>query len=81
MFKHSCVSCGSGNQREFAAEMNIHFPYIKGLEVIKGLDVPSVWIFPRLLVCMNCGSAQLTIPEAELKTLADRDWRSEKAVG
>jgi hypothetical protein len=49
--------------------MNIHFPGMKGL------DIPAVWVFPVILVCMGCGSGQFTIPEAQRKELADRDYR------
>ena len=55
----TCASCQSGNLRDFLAEMNIHF------SGIKGINVPSVWLFPTILVCMDCGMAQFTIPEAE----------------
>jgi hypothetical protein len=47
----SCLSCGSGNEAEFAAEMVMHFSF-SGL---KNLDKPCVWIFPKLLVCLDCG--------------------------
>ncbi|HTS56236.1 MAG TPA: hypothetical protein VMH03_01725 [Terriglobales bacterium] len=59
-----CKSCGSPNQSTFSAEMNIHLP---GRE---GLDKPTVWIFPELLVCLDCGFALCLIPEAELPKLA-----------
>jgi hypothetical protein len=49
--------------------MNIHFPGIQGL------DIPGVWIFPTVLVCMDCGTAQFTIPEAEREKLEDGDYR------
>ena len=69
MSHQSCPSCQSANQREFAAEINIHF---RGM---KGLSIPTVWVFPRILTCLDCGATQFTIPEAERKELADRDYR------
>ena len=39
--------------------MGIHF---MGL---RNLDKPTVWLFPRLLVCMDCGFAEFNIPEDE----------------
>jgi hypothetical protein len=60
----SCPLCGSGNDAEFAAEMIIHF---RGLE---NLDKPSVWVFPKLLVCLDCGSSYFTVPKSELVSLA-----------
>jgi hypothetical protein len=60
----SCLSCGSKKQAEFSAEMLIHFI---GLE---NLDKPGVWLFPRLLVCLDCGFLQSTVPAPELTSLA-----------
>ena len=64
-----CRACHSPNVREYKAEINIHFPGMKGL------NIPTVWVFPKLLVCLGCGAAQFEIPDAERKTLADRDYR------
>lgn len=72
-----CQSCHSGEVREYTAEINIHFPGVNGL------SVPTVWVFPKVLVCLDCGAAQFTIPDAERKTLSDRDyrrWADEAAV-
>jgi len=60
----SCLSCGSKKQAELSAEMLIHF---KGL---KNLDKPGVWVFPKLLVCLDCGFSQSTVPARELASLA-----------
>jgi hypothetical protein len=65
-----CNSCGSDNSRNFNGEIAIHFP---GLQ---GLDKPIVWVFPQVLVCLNCGVAQFTVPEAELSILAEDRFRS-----
>ena len=54
-----CQRCRSANTRDYTAEINIHFPGMKGL------DIPTVWVFPQLLVCLNCGLSQFTIPDAE----------------
>src|SRR5882762_5081950 len=59
-----CKSCGSVNQSKFTAEMAIHFP---GLQ---NIDKPVVWVFPELVVCLDCGTAQFAVPEAELRQLA-----------
>jgi hypothetical protein len=59
-----CKSCGSTNQRKFSAEMVIHF---LGME---NIDKPGVWVFPELLVCLDCGTAEFAVPEAELRQLA-----------
>jgi hypothetical protein len=59
----ACRSCGLENQTQFAGEISIH---ILGLE---NVNTPTVWVFPRLLVCMNCGLAEFTIAENELRLL------------
>jgi hypothetical protein len=59
-----CKSCGSVNQSKFTAEMGIH---VRGL---KNIDKPAVWIFPELVVCLDCGTAEFAVPEAELCLLA-----------
>ena len=42
-----CPSCQSANQLEFTAEMNIHFPGMKGL------DIPTVCVFPTVLISVE----------------------------
>jgi hypothetical protein len=59
-----CKSCGSFNQRKFSAEMGIHF---LGL---KNIDKPVVWVFPKLVVCLDCGTAEFVLPDDELCLLA-----------
>ena len=60
-----CKSCQSANQRVFNGEIAIHAP---GRE---GWEKPLVWVFPQLLVCLNCGFTEFGIPEAELRRLAE----------
>ena len=48
----SCLLPASGNQAEFGGEILIHF---RGL---KNLDKPSGWVFPKLFVCLDCGSSR-----------------------
>jgi len=60
----ACKSCGSDNQQRFGAEMAIHFP---GLE---GLKKPIVWVFPNLVVCLDCAFAECNVPEPELRVLS-----------
>ena len=59
-----CRSCGSANQRKFIGEMGIRSPGLKGL------DKPIVWVFPKLIVCLNCGIAEFAVPKAELRDIA-----------
>ena len=77
MSSQICSFCQSANLREFPAEINIHFP---GME---GMTKPTVWVFPRLSVCLDCGVAQCSIADAELDRLAERDFggQSYRAAG
>jgi len=62
-----CRSCGSVNQSKFSGEMAIHFPGLKNL------DQPIVWVFPKIVVCLDCGTAEFVLSEAELRQLAKDD--------
>ena len=61
----TCKQCASDEQKNFNGELAIHFPGLKGLEK------PIVWVFPQLLVCLDCGNAQFTVPRAELSVFAE----------
>jgi hypothetical protein len=65
-----CKSCRSINEKKFSAEMGIHFPGRKDI------DKPVVWVFPEVVVCLDCGAAEFTVPEAELRQLEQRDSAS-----
>ena len=60
-----CKSCLSANQRPFPAEINIHFSGIEGF--VK----PSVWAFPRLMICLDCGSAEFILEDRELRAFRE----------
>jgi hypothetical protein len=60
----SCQLCKSSHEAELATEMVIHF---SGL---KNLDNPGVWVFSKLMVCLDCGGSHLQIPERELAAVA-----------
>jgi len=66
-----CKSCGSVSQSKFIAEMAIHFPGLKNI------DKPVVWVFPELIVCLDCGTTEFVVPEAELRQLATGDATAE----
>jgi len=61
-----CNACGSDRLSKFNGELAIHLPGWKGL--IENI----VWVFPKILVCLNCGAAQFVVPEAELSTLGKK---------
>jgi len=59
-----CPWCTSHAQAEFTAEINIHF---SGLS---NIDKHGLLVFPKLVVCLDCGYSRFTTPEAELSMLA-----------
>ena len=67
----SCLLCESANQAELTAEMVIHF------SGPKNLDKPGVWLFPQVLVCLDCGCSRFTVPARELASIA-KDTREDK---
>jgi hypothetical protein len=70
----SCAVCISGDQVEFNAEINIH------LRGRKNVDHPGILVFPKLSVCLVCGSSQFSIPENELSHLAERAQSHESST-
>jgi hypothetical protein len=60
-----CVRCDSGNQVEFPSEIAIHF---SGRE---NLDKPHVFVFPKILVCLNCGFSGFVVSEKDLGLLRE----------
>lgn len=69
-----CVSCASSNQAEFPAEINIHFAGLKNI------DRPSIFVFPKVVVCLDCGLSHFTIAETELALLVRGEVESKDPV-
>jgi hypothetical protein len=61
----ACKHCSSDHQSTFSTEMNIHFPGIEGL------DKPTVWVFPKVVVCLDCAFAEFVVPKNELHALVE----------
>ena len=63
----TCKWCGAEKQDKFQTEVAIHLC----------INKPLVLVFPELLVCLNCGKAELAeefaIRPDELRLLAKRD--------
>jgi hypothetical protein len=54
----------------FIGEMGIRSPGLKNI------DKPTVWVFPRLIVCLDCGTSEFVVPEnklGELRRLTEGD--------
>jgi ribosomal protein L37E len=58
-----CTSCGSGDLRKYKGEIAIKLAEHQNVE-------ESVFVFPELVVCLACGFARFTVPERELRLLA-----------
>jgi len=58
-----CRHCQSNYQSTFSGELALHFG---GLESI---NKPIVWVFTDISVCLECGDAQFTVPEKQVKVL------------
>jgi len=61
-----CPSCGSSRSLELLGEICMHFP--GGLE---SLNMPLIWAYPKVVVCLDCGFAEFTMRESELKPIRD----------
>lgn len=60
-----CKSCKSPNLTELEAEMNIHFA------ALRSLDQPSIFAFPKLVVCLDCGLTESIMSDEELRQLRE----------
>jgi hypothetical protein len=60
-----CKQCSTDHQSTFSTEMNIHFP---GRD---GPDKPTVWVFPKVVLCVDCGFAELVVPKNELHAFVE----------
>ena len=63
----ACNSCGAENQERFLAEVSVHFQGLRNVRML------PVLVFPELLVCLNCGKTEFTIPEEDLGRLVQSD--------
>ena len=75
----SCEQCGSSYRADFGTEVCIHIPGIENL------TVPHELLFPKLAICLECGSVSgFTIPQEQLRKLRERvkkgsDWPQDTA--
>ena len=59
----SCKLCSSEEQFDCPAELNFTFPGLKRM------NLPAVYVCHRVLVCLDCGYAELVVPLAKLERL------------
>lgn len=56
----ACKVCNSENVQKLDGELTVSLPSPKDLKV------PPVYVCQSVLVCLDCGFAELAIPTAEL---------------
>lgn len=71
-----CKSCHSAALSEHTAEINIHPPAL-----LKNLSKPTIWTFPLLLICLNCGFSQFVLTESERLELLYNKAKHWQSVG
>jgi hypothetical protein len=62
----SCARCLSLHETELNAEINLHF---RGLA---NLGDPGIFVFPKILVCLDCGLSQFVVEKRELAQIVKR---------
>ena len=58
-------SCSLDSRRTSNGEVALHVP---GLE---GLEKPTLFVFPAVQVCLNCGFAAFVVDDADLRSLRE----------
>ena len=58
-----CKGCKSERLQKFEGELTV------SLADLKGLKAPPVYIRQAVLVCLNCGFAELLVPAKELQSI------------
>src|SRR5215813_6068661 len=59
----TCKSCATNEMATLNGEVAIHFP---GFE---GLDKDIVWVFPKLMVCLQCRFVEFVLPDEQREQL------------
>jgi hypothetical protein len=64
----ACKSCASENQRDFPAEFTVSFPTLQST-----LSTSRYMWLKVYVSVLDCGFAEVVIPETELRLLASGD--------
>jgi hypothetical protein len=59
----ACKVCASQNIQKLKGELSASFPDVKRA------NLPPVYVCQELMVCLNCGFAELVIPAPDLERL------------
>ena len=59
----ACKACHSENLQKLDGELTASLP------TLKALKVPPIYVSQNIVVCLDCGFAELVIPRTELLSL------------
>lgn len=59
----ACKACGSENSQKLDGELTASLPSLKALKI------PPIYVCDSVVICLDCGFAQLVIPTTELQSL------------
>jgi hypothetical protein len=59
----ACNKCASANERSFKAELSVAF------REIESLNQAPVYMSQDILICLDCGHTELTVPAKPLELL------------
>jgi hypothetical protein len=59
----TCKVCASENLQELAGELSASFPDMKRA------NIQPIYVCQQVVVCLDCGLAEIVIPAAELELL------------
>ena len=62
----SCSRCLSLHQTELNSEINLHF------RSLPNLGEPGIFVFPQVLVCLDCGLSEFVIEKRELAQITEK---------
>lgn len=60
----ACTGCLSSNQVEMHTEINIHY------SSLAYPGNPGIFVFPTVMICLDCGVSQFTLKEEDLAQIA-----------
>jgi hypothetical protein len=61
----SCNKCASQNERSFKSEFVLNF------HELENLSRDPIYVCQDIVVCLDCGHSELTIPRRELERLKE----------
>jgi hypothetical protein len=66
-FTSECRACTSANLQLLDSEINIQVPRLKYFD-----KFPGYFVFPKLVVCLDCGFVEANFSDPELRQLREQ---------